>query len=94
MAYLKKLDIDYIKIDQSFISNLSSDSSDMALAEAIVVMAHKLGLKVVAEGVETSQQRDLLLNMGCDYAQGFLYSRPLPVSEFENMVARLEQHGE
>ncbi len=83
LSYLKKFRIDYLKIDRAFISNLARDSSDMALSEAIIVMAHKLGLEVIAEGVETAKQRDLLLQAGCDYAQGYLFSRPIPPEEFE-----------
>ncbi|QSX41771.1 EAL domain-containing protein [Shewanella cyperi] len=83
LAYLKKFDIDYLKIDQSFIRNLVDDSSDHSLCEAIIVMAHKLGMKVIAEGVESEDQRELLRNMGCDYAQGYLFSRPMSAAEFE-----------
>ncbi|MHB1099885.1 MAG: EAL domain-containing protein [Burkholderiales bacterium] len=83
LSYLKKFHIDYLKIDRAFIRNLASDLSDMALSEAIIVMAHKLGLKVIAEGVETEEQRDLLLQAGCDYAQGYLFSKPIPPEEFE-----------
>jgi diguanylate cyclase (GGDEF)-like protein/PAS domain S-box-containing protein len=89
LSYLKKLDIDYVKIDQSFILHLQADDNDKAVAEAIVVMAHKLGLKVIAEGVETPQQLDLLTKMGCDYAQGFLYSRAVAPQEFEQLLADL-----
>lgn len=83
LSYLKKFDIDYLKIDQSFIRNLASDASDIALSEAIIMMAHKLDLKVVAEGVETSRQSDLLRHAGCDFAQGYLFSQPLPPEQFE-----------
>ncbi|WP_082880832.1 PAS domain S-box protein [Methylomonas sp. DH-1] len=83
LSYLKKFDIDYLKIDQSFVRNLAADSSDFILCEAIIVMAHKLGLKVVAEGVETEQQRALLAAIGCDYGQGYLFSEPLPAGLFE-----------
>ncbi|MBI1771815.1 MAG: EAL domain-containing protein [Burkholderiales bacterium] len=83
LSYLKKFDIDYLKIDQSFIRNLATDASDIALSEAIIMMAHKLDLKVVAEGVETQQQHDLLKQAGCDFAQGYLFSKPLPPEEFE-----------
>ncbi len=83
LSYLKKLDIDYLKIDQSFVRNLERDSNDMALCEAIIVMAHKLGLKVIAEGVESLAQRDFLTRAGCDYGQGYLFSRPVPPEEFE-----------
>lgn len=86
LSYLKKFDIDYIKIDQLFIRNLEIGTADMALCEAIVVMAHKLGLKVIAEGIETEQQRDLLHQIGCDFGQGYFFSRPVPVCEFEQFI--------
>ncbi|MFZ2162664.1 MAG: EAL domain-containing protein [Sideroxyarcus sp.] len=86
LAYLKKFDIDYLKIDQTFINNLGNHPDDIALCEAIIVMAHKLGLQVIAEGVETEQQRLLLLDAGCDYAQGFLFSQALPADEFEALL--------
>ena len=86
LAYLKKFDIDYLKIDQSFVSHLASDPNDKALCEAIVVMAHKLGLKVIAEGVETEEQRNLLSLAGCDYAQGNLFSKPIPREDFEPLL--------
>ncbi|MEE9330836.1 MAG: EAL domain-containing protein, partial [Methylophilaceae bacterium] len=85
LSYLKKFDVDYIKIDKSFIQNLSIYSEDMVLCEAIIVMAHKLGLKVIAEGVETIEQRDLLFAVGCDYGQGYLFSRPVPADELEKL---------
>ena len=89
LSYLKKFDIDYLKIDKSFVDNLETDANDMVLSEAIVVMAHKLGLKVVAEGVETEAQRKLLGNAGCDYAQGHIFSKPVPPEEFEALLKRL-----
>lgn len=82
MAYLKKFPIDYLKIDRSFVRDLESDPNDRAIAEAIVVMAHKLGLKTIAEGVETGAQSDLLAAVGCDFVQGFLYAKPMPQAEF------------
>lgn len=82
LAYIKNFSIDYIKIDQSFTRNLAVDSSDLALCEAIIFMAHKLGMRVVAEGVETREQCELLQRAGCDYAQGYLFSRPLPAEQF------------
>jgi diguanylate cyclase (GGDEF)-like protein/PAS domain S-box-containing protein len=88
LSYLKKFDIDYLKIDQSFVRDLVIDPNDRALSEAIIVMAHKLGLKVIAEGVETEAQRALLTQAGCDYAQGYLFSRPLPDDEFEALLKR------
>jgi len=86
LSYLKKFDIDYLKIDQSFVRHLEANHNDLALCEAIIVMAHKLGIKVIAEGVETKGQRDLLAAAGCDYAQGYLYSRPAPAEEFEGLL--------
>lgn len=83
LSYLKEFDIDYLKIDRSFISNLKNGSDEHSLSEAIVVMAHKLGLKVIAEGVETECQKLLLKQMNCDYCQGYLYSKPIPTAEFE-----------
>lgn len=88
LAYLKKFPIDYLKIDQSFVSHLQADSSDMALCEAIIVMAHKLGIKVIAEGIETSEQYELLAGAGCDYGQGYLFSRPVPAAEFAELLSR------
>ena len=83
LAYLRKFDIDYVKIDRSFTSNIHEGSSDMVLCEAIIGMAHKLGKKVIAEGIETQEQRDLLLAAGCDYGQGYLFSKPIPADEFD-----------
>lgn len=89
LSYLKKFDIDYLKIDQSFIKNLVQGSADFALCEAIVVMAHKLGLKVIAEGVETVEQRELLKQIGCGYGQGYLFSRPVPAEELEKLLGKV-----
>jgi diguanylate cyclase (GGDEF)-like protein len=86
LSYLMKLDIDYLKIDRSFVSNLAPDSDDLVLCEAIINMAHKLGLKVIAEGVETAQQQDLLIQANCDFAQGYYYSRPVPPEAFEDWM--------
>ncbi|MBI5436604.1 MAG: EAL domain-containing protein [Nitrosomonadales bacterium] len=86
LSYIKKFDIDYLKIDQSFVRNLAADSDDLALSEAIIVMAHKLGLKVIAEGVETAEQCKLLSAAGCDYAQGYLFSRPVPAEELGELL--------
>ncbi|OIQ98667.1 phytochrome-like protein cph2 [mine drainage metagenome] len=88
LSYLKKFDIDYLKIDRSFIKDLELEENDMALTEAIIVMAHKLGFKTIAEGVETEGQFSLLKSFGCDYAQGFLFSPAVPGAEFEQIIAR------
>lgn len=83
LAYLTRFDIDYLKIDQSFVQNLAPDSDYLVLCSAIVVMAHKLGIKVIAEGIETELQKDLLVAIDCDYGQGYYYSKPIPAQEFE-----------
>ena len=83
LSYLQKFEIDCIKIDQSFVRHLAPGARELALCKAMVVMAHQLGMQVVAEGVETAQQRDLLRDAGCDFAQGYLFSRPLPPEAFE-----------
>ena len=85
LSHLNKLDIDYLKIDRSFIQKLSTDSNERFLCEAIIVMAHKLGLKVIAEGVETKQQQKILINAECDYGQGFFFSKAVPAGEFEKL---------
>lgn len=78
LAYLRKLPVDEVKIDKSFVLGMSTDLGDLAIARAIIELAHSLGLRVVAEGVEDELTRDLLAGMDCDVAQGFLVSRPLP----------------
>jgi len=87
LSYLKKFDIDYLKIDQSFTRGLAQQSEDLALCEAMVMMAHKLGLKVIAEGVENQAQNDILTGIGCDFGQGYLYSRPMPREDFGKLLA-------
>jgi diguanylate cyclase (GGDEF)-like protein/PAS domain S-box-containing protein len=86
LSYLQKFKIDHLKIDQSFIRNLKPGSTDLALSEAIIVVAHKLGMKVIAEGIETAEQRDLLIAAGCDFGQGYLFSKPVPSGEFEKIL--------
>ncbi|HUW76614.1 MAG TPA: EAL domain-containing protein [Gallionella sp.] len=88
LSYLKRFDIDYLKIDRSFIKDLELDGHDKALTEAIIVMAHKLGIKTIAEGVETEGQLSLLKSFGCDFVQGFLYSPAVPAAEFVKMIEK------
>jgi EAL domain-containing protein (putative c-di-GMP-specific phosphodiesterase class I) len=84
LSYLQSLDVDWIKIDQSFVRRLGIDSNSFVLVQAMIVMAHQLGLQVIAEGVETEKQRDLLKEAQCDFAQGFLFSPALPPHEFSH----------
>ena len=86
LSYLKQFDIDYLKIDQSFVRNLDHDQNDLALCEAIIVMAHKLGIRVIAEGVETGTQNRILKDFDCDFGQGYFYSRPVPARDFEALL--------
>jgi len=87
LSSLRRFDIDYLKIDQFFIQNIETEPDNLALTEAIIIMAHKLGLKVIAEGVETEMQRCLLLGFNCNYAQGYHFSRPLPAAALEEYLA-------
>ncbi|MFJ4344947.1 putative bifunctional diguanylate cyclase/phosphodiesterase [Pseudomonas sp. NPDC089401] len=87
LSYLKRLPVDYVKIDQAFIRGLQVGSQDAAITTAIITMAGSLGLKVVAEGVETPEQLALLREQGCDEVQGYLISRPVPEPEFRERVA-------
>jgi diguanylate cyclase (GGDEF)-like protein/PAS domain S-box-containing protein len=86
LTYLQKLDIDCLKIDQSFVRNLSPGSTALTLCKAIIAMAHELGMLVVAEGVETEQQHQLLTEAGCDHGQGYWYGRPMSPAQFEAWV--------
>lgn len=91
LSYLKKFDIDYLKIDRSFVRGLENNANDITLCDAIIVMAHTMGLKVIAEGVETKAQKKILTDAGCDYAQGYLFSRPVPAKKFEAML-NIDKH--
>ena len=86
LSYLKQFDIDYLKIDRSFVKDLENNKDDKALTEAIIVMAHKLEIKTIAEGVETKGQLDLLNSFGCDYVQGYYYSPAIPAADFEKLL--------
>lgn len=86
LAYLQKLSIDRLKIDRSFITDLNENENDRALVLAVIAMAHSLKLDVIAEGVETQQQCDFLVSNQCHTAQGFLFSRPLPFSQFSQLL--------
>ena len=88
LAYLQKFDIDYLKIDMSFVRNLEAAAEDRVLCRTIIEMAHGLGMQVIAEGVETIGQRDILLNAGCDYGQGYYFSKSLPPAQFEGYVKK------
>lgn len=86
LSYLKRFPIDVLKIDRSFVRDIHRDSDDSAIAQAVIAMSHKLGLKVVAEGVEDAEQLGLLREFACDQLQGYLFSRPVPAEEFALML--------
>ena len=85
LAYLHRFELDYLKIDRSFVSGEAAGITGRSLCRAMVLMAHELGMKVVAEGVESQDQRDWLRSIGCDYAQGWLFGRPAAPSAFEQL---------
>ncbi len=89
LSYLKRFPLDTVKIDKSFIHDLAEDNSDRTLVEAIVTMARSLGLRVVAEGIESQAQLDILRSMGCGYGQGYFFSRPVKADEFVRVAARI-----
>jgi predicted signal transduction protein with EAL and GGDEF domain len=89
LSYLRRLPLDQLKIDKSFVRDVLIDHNDAVIAKAIVALADSLGLSVIAEGVETMGQRDFLSRAGCHAFQGYLFSRPLPLDGFEAYVGRL-----
>jgi diguanylate cyclase (GGDEF)-like protein/PAS domain S-box-containing protein len=93
LCYLGKFPVDYLKIDESIVGTVATNPHDRAIAEAIVVMAHKLGSKVVAEGIESAAWRDVLAEAGCDLGQGYLFSPPLSVEDFLQSVASESGQG-
>ena len=91
LAYLKRLPVDSLKIDRSFIAGLPSDPHDRSITEAIVTLGKSLGLTIVAEGVETVEQWIALDELGCEVGQGFLWSPPIPAAAFAPLITGLRQ---
>lgn len=90
LTYLKRMPLDQLKIDQSFVKNILTDPNDAAIAKMVVVLAESLGIAVIAEGVEIEAQRDFLAHHGCHAYQGYLFSRPLPLGDFEVFAKRVK----
>ena len=88
LAYLTSMPLYELKIDKRFIDDTPHDARDTAIVQAILAMARHLGLRVVAEGVETQEQADFLIAHDCDGLQGFLYARPMPLADFLAWLAR------
>ena len=88
LNYLTRFPVSRIKIDRSFVEKITANTKDAPIVSSLIAMAHKLGLKVIAEGVETEAQAAFLLKEGCEEAQGFLYSKPLPADEFARYLER------
>jgi len=90
LVYLKKLPIDELKIDRSFVSELEKNTDDQAIVQAILGLAHNLNIKIIAEGIETQQQQDFLQSHQCAYGQGYLYQRPVAIKEFISLAQKLK----
>ena len=88
MAYLRRLPIDKIKIDRSFIQEVASNDSDLTIVKTMIELSHGLGKRVLAEGVETKEQLQLLLNIGCDAVQGYFISKPISEEAFTKYFRR------
>jgi diguanylate cyclase (GGDEF)-like protein len=88
LQYLKRLPLNQLKIDQSFVRDIATDSSDKAIISTIIAMAQNLNLDVIAEGVETEEQRSFLMNKVCTHFQGYLFGKPIPIDQFEKLIKR------
>jgi EAL domain-containing protein (putative c-di-GMP-specific phosphodiesterase class I) len=93
LSYLKRFPLNSLKIDRSFIKEIPENQDDVTITSAIIAMAHRLNLEVVAEGVESQRQLDFLKQQGCEMAQGYFFSRPLPAIEFESLLSRSRFQG-
>lgn len=86
LSYLRKYPFNRLKIDRSFIQDITEDAADLKLVNATIAMAHGLDLKVVAEGVETAEQLDILAAQSCDYARGYFFSKPVSAEQITEMI--------
>ncbi|OYW17862.1 MAG: hypothetical protein B7Z52_06025 [Burkholderiales bacterium 12-64-5] len=86
LSVLKRLPLDQLKIDKSFVADVLTDPNDAAIARAIIALARSMSLEVMAEGMETPAQRDFLIEQGCEYFQGYLFSKPQPIAQLETYL--------
>jgi len=86
LSYLKRLPLDQLKIDQGFVKNILTDTNDAAIARMVVALADSMGLAVIAEGVETQAQKEFLAHIGCHAYQGYFFSRPIALADFEKFA--------
>jgi len=86
LQYLRRLPFDQLKINQTFVRDIGIDDSNNAFVRTIILIAQSLGINVIAEGVETEEQRQFLLNSGCTHFQGYLFSKPVPIEQFDALV--------
>ena len=91
LSNLKKLPLDQLKIDQSFVRDIATDPDDAIIVQTIIAMANNLGMEVIAEGVETTDQQDFLIAQECLHFQGYLFGRPVPLAEFEVQLRQMQQ---
>src|SRR5205807_8815095 len=89
LLYLRRFPVDFLKVDRSFVSGLGNNSEDGAIVAGVVGLANALGVEAIAEGVELASHADKLVGLGCEFAQGYLWSRPLPAAELESRFERL-----
>jgi EAL domain-containing protein (putative c-di-GMP-specific phosphodiesterase class I) len=88
LGYLKRFPLCALKVDQSFVRDITTDADDAAITQAVISMAHSLGLKVIAEGVETQAQLEFLSKYGCDEIQGYFFSRPVPNTAYPEIIEK------